>query len=98
LPWDVEAVNMTGSTVELVLGLSDNAYTRQLWDVKFKLTYRIRVSSALEMKLKFENRSDQSVKFEEALHTYLTVSDVREATVNGLDGSPYLDRADKATR
>src|SRR5690606_39687065 len=36
--------------------------------------------------------SSDLISFEEALHTYLAVSDARTTTVVGLDGAPYLDK------
>lgn len=37
--------------------------------------------------------SDEEFELEEALHTYLTVSDVKQVTVEGLDGVRYVDKA-----
>ena len=36
--------------------------------------------------------------FEEALHTYLRVGDVREVTVSGLAGTTYIDKTDAMKR
>ncbi|HVW86124.1 MAG TPA: hypothetical protein VHB50_15650, partial [Bryobacteraceae bacterium] len=34
------------------------------------------------------------LKFEEALHSYFAVSDVREVSVSGLEGTTYVDKTD----
>ncbi len=34
---------------------------------------------------------EQKIDFEEALHTYFTVGDIKKVTIKGLDGEPYTD-------
>ena len=40
-----------------------------------------------------ENTGDAPFIVTEALHTYLTVGDIRQVTIEGLDGTDYLDTA-----
>lgn len=47
----------------------------------------------LDVVLTISNGGTAPFTFEEALHTYLGVSDVRQVTIHGLDGLTYLDRA-----
>ena len=56
------------------------------------------VQAALELTLEVENRSKAPFSFEEALHTYLAVGDVREASVIGLEGRAYIDKTDGMKR
>lgn len=63
----------------------------------FPAPYQARLSvtfaaSHLEVSLRVENHDDEPFTFEEALHTYLAVSDVRSVTIDGLDGARYLDK------
>jgi glucose-6-phosphate 1-epimerase len=44
------------------------------------------------MTLDVRNTGEKPVTFEEALHTYLAVSDVRSIAVEGLAGALYVDR------
>src|SRR5206468_3053675 len=46
----------------------------------------------LVMRLEVINRSDAEFTFEEALHTYFAVSDVRNVTIEGLGGAEYVDK------
>lgn len=46
----------------------------------------------LQTELRVSNTGAESFSFEEALHTYLAVSDVAGITIDGLDGSRYLDK------
>jgi glucose-6-phosphate 1-epimerase len=45
-----------------------------------------------------ENLGDTSLNFEEALHAYYSVSDVRQIEVSGVGDTDYLDRAHQAVR
>lgn len=44
------------------------------------------------------NDGDEPFSFEGAFHTYLAVGDVRQITIDGLDGCRYLDKAAGATQ
>jgi D-hexose-6-phosphate mutarotase len=57
-----------------------------------RLTYRVEVGATLAMTLEVANPSAAPVCFEEALHTYLAVSDCRQCTVTGLEHAPYLSK------
>ena len=51
--------------------------------LEFRLTYRVHVDATLSLTLDVENRSAAPFTFEEALHTYLVVGDVRQVAVTG---------------
>jgi glucose-6-phosphate 1-epimerase len=68
--------------------------TRKWWPFEFRLELAITVGRTLRLELKMENTADKTLKFEEALHTYFKVGDVRRARVYGLDGVNYLDNRD----
>ena len=46
----------------------------------------------LGISLQITNTGDEPITFEEALHTYLSVGDVSQASVEGLDGVEYFDK------
>ncbi len=48
----------------------------------------------LEVTLTVTNPGAEPFRYEEALHTYVAVSDVAEVAVDGLDGCGYLDKVD----
>jgi len=96
--WSVQSVARAGDGVVVVLTLEPTDATRALWPSDFRLTYRIDVDTALRLSLEVENRSGAPFTFEEALHTYLAVGDVREATVEGLGGARYVDKTDGMRR
>lgn len=49
------------------------------------------MSDCLELTLEVTNHGAQPCRYEAALHTYLAVSDIRQATVTGLEETDYLD-------
>jgi glucose-6-phosphate 1-epimerase len=58
----------------------------------WRVTYEVSVGDELELALTVENLGVTPFSYELALHTYLTVGDVRQVTVSGLDGVPYVDK------
>jgi glucose-6-phosphate 1-epimerase len=88
--WTVEEVGVEVSdtaTVSLSLAVDP-----------FSLRFTIRAGASLEMALEVHNTGGAAVRFEEALHTYLSVADVRQVRVEGLDGREYLDKVDGGLR
>jgi glucose-6-phosphate 1-epimerase len=59
---------------------------------EFALTYRVTFGKELHLSLSAQNNSKQAVSFEEALHTYFSVSDVERVSVSGLEGSSFIDK------
>ncbi len=52
---------------------------------------RVDVTEDLVITLRVTNTDDHAFTFEEALHTYLRVGDVKDVTIDGLEGADYLD-------
>lgn len=94
--WEIEAVDSLPSgavTVSMILRPDDASQT-QAFGHAFLLRYRVTFGEQLELHLETENTGAANFKFEEALHTYLNVSDVREVRVEGLSGAEYLDKTE----
>lgn len=83
--WQVENVAEDAVT----LGLEIESWRAQM---KFEL------GDALRMRLEVENASAQNQRFECALHTYFAVEDVRNISIEGLNGKDYLDKTDAMQR
>lgn len=58
----------------------------------WKAVYEVSVGDSLDLALTIANDGPAPFSYEVALHTYLTVGDVRQVTVSGLDGASYLDK------
>ena len=96
--WTVASVEATADGAAITFELEASDATRALWPHEFHLTYRVQVGQALALTLGVENRSKAPITFEEALHTYLSVGDVREVSVSGLEGAAYIDKTDGMKR
>jgi glucose-6-phosphate 1-epimerase len=60
----------------------------------FVADLRFSIGRELTMKLTVHNTGNAPFTFEEALHTYYAVSDIRNVTVAGLQGASYISRAE----
>ena len=69
-----------------------------MWGGGWVLRHRITVAQSLTMELEIENIGSQPIRCEEALHTYFSVSDIRQVAVAGLEGTEYLDKGDGMRR
>lgn len=97
--WDVGSVaRQADGGVVVVLRLDASDATRSAWPHPFVLRHRITVGAALDLALVVDNPSAEPLVFEEALHTYLAVGDVREVSVTGLGGTTYIDKTDGMRR
>ena len=94
--WKLDGARQDGDAVVVTLRLTDGDVVglpgAELWPYRFEALYRITVGAELGLELSVRNTGAEAVTFEEALHTYLGVSDVREVQVDGLDGATYADK------
>ena len=97
--WNVEQSrqNPDGS-VSVTLLLESSTPPSAVWPFEFALRYTVTVGSQLDLALEVTNTSAQPITFEEALHTYFTVSDVKTAAITGLEGTAYIDKVAGGTR
>lgn len=87
------AILPSGDT-QVTLGFSDTAETQALWPYAFDLALEVTVGTTLSLALVSRNRGDHPFEITQALHTYFTVGDISQATVEGLDGTHYIDKVD----
>jgi glucose-6-phosphate 1-epimerase len=92
MDWTLERVVDDGETVTLTLSLSDSPESRaSAWPHAFDARFTVTVGATLGLRLVVTNRSNAEVDFEESFHTYFAVSDVRNASISGLAGLPWVD-------
>ncbi|KAI0226143.1 hypothetical protein LSAT2_023176 [Lamellibrachia satsuma] len=83
----------TAGNVTATFLLEDNEETREMWNYKFKLTYKVTLlENALQMEFAVENIGKEELAFTCLLHTYFQVPDIRQVTVSSLKGATYLDK------
>jgi glucose-6-phosphate 1-epimerase len=81
------------SETRMTLALRDTPDTRALWPHAFELTLQITVGTTLRLALTTRNTGDAPFQITQALHSYLAVADIAQATVTGLGGCNYIDNA-----
>ena len=97
LSWDlVETKQLPDGSVNVALELRSSDATRTSWPFDFVARYQVNVGKALELTLRVTNGSKQPFTFEEALHTYLAVGDVRKVSIDGLANHRFIDKVDGA--
>jgi len=97
--WSLDSAALEpGGPVVVRLSLSIDARAHPSVADAVALSYELRLGRSLAMALTATNPGEAPITIEEALHTYLSVSDVRRVSVEGLRGATYLDKVDGATR
>jgi glucose-6-phosphate 1-epimerase len=86
----------SGVTVELLLASNDATLAE--WPHRFEARYRVSFGAKLEVELEVSNVGETPFTFEEALHTYFVVKDVRAIRIAGLEGTEYIDKIDGGAR
>jgi glucose-6-phosphate 1-epimerase len=93
--WALEETKLRADgDVEITLSLAPNDSARAFGYGDFALRFRVTVGSNLQMELEVHNYGKEQFIYEEALHTYFAVGDVRQASVSGLEGTLYIDKTD----
>ena len=86
--WQVREQGSTDESATLRLGLNSTDA-----DYPLEAEYQIELTEySLEMRLISRNIGEQAIELTEALHTYLPVSDLENASLHGLEGMQYADK------
>lgn len=85
-------------TLHLTLTLGPTDLSRSLGFDHFRVAYELIFGAnggrTLTLRLSVANLAPESFSFEEALHTYFAVADVRTTQIAGLSSVAYLDKTD----
>jgi glucose-6-phosphate 1-epimerase len=99
LPWTiVEVTREADFGLRALLELTPETVARGGFVTELQAALAVTVSRSLRMDLTVRNVGRASATFEEALHSYFAVSDVRQVRVRGLEGVGYVDSTAAATR
>jgi glucose-6-phosphate 1-epimerase len=96
--WALESTAVAGDSllISLVLGPSDVSRGSGFGEFKARVDFSI--GKVLLVKLTVINGAQDSLVYEEALHTYFSVSDVDNVRIEGLANADYLDKPDQFAR
>ncbi len=90
--WQLDGIALSWDAVIVSMSTGSDEGTTQWWPAEFRLNYRATFGSELSLELELRNTGTDSLRFEEALHSYHRVGDIRAAHLAGLDGVHYLDK------
>jgi glucose-6-phosphate 1-epimerase len=92
--WELESITHEGNAIAVSLSTSSDEATRKWFPSDFRAVQRITISSHLQMELIVTNTGAAPLTFQEALHTYYRVGNVRYVRLVGLDHLSYLDNTE----
>ncbi len=95
--WTLAFAAIAGEDLHLTFTLGPTQISRELGFDHFRVAFQLTIGRSLTMRLTVANDAEAPLVFEEALHTYFAVSDVREVTVSGLEPTGFIDKADNMT-
>ncbi len=89
-PWLLEKITEQPTHTEIVLRYP-TAALNAAWPHATELTLTVSIGSALRLQLSTRNTGSTSLSFSQALHTYFSISDIRQIEILGLDNTRYID-------
>jgi len=90
--WNLVELVDTPERSSVTYQLTEGQATSRAFPYDYRATFVAEIGESLELTLTIENLDAHSFVFEEALHTYLFVGDVRRIAIEGLDGTQYRDK------
>jgi glucose-6-phosphate 1-epimerase len=94
-PWQLVSAEIGEDDALAVLRLSDDAASRMFWPHAFEAELSVRVAGkTLELELACEHKGGEGAEpfdFTAALHTYLGLTELSDASLQGLSGLHYWD-------
>ena len=92
--WSLDSIATDENRITVAMSSASDESTKSWWPGDFRAIYRASFSTTLELELEVHNTGSASMRFEEALHAYFKVGEVRSARISGLDAVRYLDKTD----
>jgi len=96
--WHLEALSRDGNAITLSMSTESDETTKRWWPADFRSVYHATFGRELDLELVVSNTGRTSLQFEEALHAYHRVGNIKETRLRGLDGFQYLDKTDSNRR
>ena len=86
-----EVKELSASETKVALSLKDTRESRAIWNYKFELELIFCISNVLKVEMKTTNMSDEPFLITEALHSYFSVSHIKDVSIVGLQKKNYID-------
>lgn len=92
--WEFGFAALSGDELHLSFLLAPGEASRALGFDHFRVAYHLVIGRTLAMNLTVASDAEAPLVYEEALHSYFAVGDIRETSVTGLDTVEYSDKRD----
>jgi glucose-6-phosphate 1-epimerase len=92
--WSLDSIVAKADEVTVTMSTANDESTKAWWPGDFRANYRASFGTTLKLELEIQNTGATTFTFQEALHSYFKVGDVRSARVRGLNNIDYLDKTD----
>lgn len=89
--WELDSVVDEQSGTLLRFTLRDSAETQAIWNHSFLTTVEILLGEQIKISLRTQNTGEKTMQVGGALHTYLSLSDIAQVSVHGVEGADYID-------
>eukprot|EP00270_Netrium_digitus_P008836 TRINITY_DN2665_c0_g1_i1.p1 TRINITY_DN2665_c0_g1~~TRINITY_DN2665_c0_g1_i1.p1 ORF type:complete len:304 (+),score=24.21 TRINITY_DN2665_c0_g1_i1:139-1050(+) len=98
--WSLDPLSTLEDPASVDILLASSNEDLKLWPHSFELRMRVSLdkSGHLSSVLRVSNTDTKSFSFTFALHTYLSVSDISEVRIEGLETMDYLDNLEQGKR
>lgn len=96
--WQLSFAALAGDDLRLALLLSPDDAARAAGFDHFRVALEFTLGRTFSARMTVANEGDTPLVFEQALHTYIHVGDIAQATVHGLENVEYLDKTDNFAR
>jgi len=97
-PWALRAVTPEDGRLRATLELISDEATRGYFPHELRVSLDVAVGPSLSLTLTVRNPGPLPFTFEEALHSYFAVSDVRQVLLHGLEGVGFVDKTAAGAR
>ncbi len=97
-PWALRAVAPEDGRLRATLELSFDGSTRGHFPHDLRVSLEVAVGPSLSLALTVHNTGPLPFAFEDALHSYFAVSDVRRVLLHGLEGAGFVDKTAAGAR
>jgi glucose-6-phosphate 1-epimerase len=92
--WEFGFAALSGDELHMSLLLTPSEASRALGFDHFRVSYHLTFGRTLNLKLSVVSDAETPLVYEEALHTYFAIGDIRQTSVTGLHNVEYLDKRD----
>jgi glucose-6-phosphate 1-epimerase len=96
--WEFGFAALVGDELHMSLLLTPNETSRALGFDHFRVVYHLTIGRELSLKLTVASDGETPLVYEEALHTYFAIGDIRQTSVTGLHNIEYIDKRNGGAR